>query len=178
MPLSRHKANLQSDLLIFNYWLENEGKPLTNREIRALNVSAKNTLQDVIAKKVDCIEENLKVFLKRIMQNKDKTRLQALEFNNKATTMLKRIDMFLLNEQNVTLAAQEKLKQLNEKLISNMAWVRNTYNIPVLIRSGNAHKKNEIEHDFETLRKNGNFDIKHQQRKHRMVKAEKITVQK
>lgn len=180
MTISRQKINFQTHLNLFNKWLEKDGRPLSDKEYRAIKNCKKHLkqkLEDNIANKAELIEQNLKRFLQTLFSNKEANQVIAQDFNSKATTLIKKIDLYIKCDADITPAAHNRLNHLKSFLSSNMAWLRNAYNIPILVRSGNAHR-DSTEFDFENLRKNGNFDIRHQQRKHKAFKLEKINAQK
>lgn len=179
MSLTRKKLNLQLELQLFNHWLLQLGKPLSHKEIKALKEckkAFKASGQDIIPQKAQDLHQSIKRFINKITEDKDKTRLTALSFHQKASTLINRIKRYLECDEQVTPAASRRLEELQSQLRSSIAWVRNTYNVPVIVRNGKAHRDEpDTEFDFETLRKHGRFDIRHQQRKHRFHKQNKTS---
>lgn len=180
MTISRYKLDFQTELQIFNQWLLNYGKAISERELRAFKQQKRNCKkqhnhnQEQVAKRSQQTSSLLKPFVEYLINRKSQSAKLAIEFNTRTITMINHIDCFLKKELNLSDAAIRNLQLLKTKLATSLAWIRNSFSIPVIINSGKAHP-DRVEYDFENLRRNGNFDIRHQQRRERFEKNRKQT---
>lgn len=177
--LSKQKREIKFILDEFSDWLKRDGQPMTQKQIQELRNRKKKTrvcnAQDDICKKAFNINKIITKFARQIQNSEDQKIL--INFHKRMIFLYRKINLVLDNPQELSKQAKVNLYNLQETLDEQISYLSKMYQNLFPKQAQTNSTKIGINKNSQ-LRKNGNFDIKHQQRRSRTKRIELANVGK